>query len=269
MEQLAKIIELARRRPDIAALWLYGSRARGDHHAASDYDFGVVFTSWLPDALSRRLRPEEVAIDWQHRLAMPEGSISVVDLAIAPIPLGWNVLDQGKLLLDQFPAHRMQAEQRIYSMWELDLFMPTKPEGCMNNTGPNAYLNAQKEHVDQCELDLAELKRRLQQGPWSRFEQRAAERTLQVLIESCIGLAKHWARKETGMASNEALTAFNRLAEKGVIDKNTPWRKVIGLRNALVHDYLEVDPAIVHDVVLSGYHQALLDFARQGIKALG
>ncbi|GHA12459.1 type VII toxin-antitoxin system HepT family RNase toxin [Oceanisphaera arctica] len=116
---------------------------------------------------------------------------------------------------------------------------------------------------------MTELQRRLQQAPWSRFEQRAAERTLQVLIESCIGLAKHWAKKETGMASNEALTAFNRLVEKGVIDKSTPWRKVIGLRNALVHDYLEVDPVIVHDVIAPDYHQALIEFARSGIKALG
>jgi uncharacterized protein len=120
MEQLANIIELARQRSDIAALWIYGSRARGDHHAGSDYDLAVVFTHWEPDALSRRLRPEEVAIDWQHQLAMPEGTISVVDLAIAPVPLGWSVLSQGKLLLDLFPSHRMQAEQRIYSMWELD-----------------------------------------------------------------------------------------------------------------------------------------------------
>lgn len=120
MDQLAKITELARQRSDIAALWLYGSRARGDHHAASDYDLAVVFTHWEPDALTRRLRPEEVALEWQHRLAMPEGSISVVDLAIAPVPLGWNVLSQGKLLLDLSPSHRMQTEQRIYSMWELD-----------------------------------------------------------------------------------------------------------------------------------------------------
>ncbi|GHA12452.1 type VII toxin-antitoxin system MntA family adenylyltransferase antitoxin [Oceanisphaera arctica] len=120
MEQLANIIELARQRSDIAALWLYGSRARGEHHAGSDYDLAVVFTLWEPDALSRRLRPEEVAIDWQHQLAMLEGTISVVDLAIAPVPLGWSVLSQGKLLLDLSPSNRMQAEQRIYSMWELD-----------------------------------------------------------------------------------------------------------------------------------------------------
>ena len=137
------------------------------------------------------------------------------------------------------------------------------------NSYPNAYLSAQKEHIDQCELDLIELKKRQQIAPWTRFEQRAAERTLQVLIESCIGLAKHWAKNETGMASNEALTAFNRLAEKGLIDRQTPWRKVIGLRNALVHDYLEVDPAIVLDVIASDYHMSLLSFARQSLSALG
>ena len=120
MDPLTNIMALAQQRSDIAALWLYGSRARGDHHAGSDYDLAVVFTHWEPDSLSRRIRPEEVALDWQHELAMPEGSISVVDLAIAPVPLGWSVLSQGKLLLDLSPSHRMQAEQRIYSMWELD-----------------------------------------------------------------------------------------------------------------------------------------------------
>lgn len=126
MQQLTHIIELAGQRSDIAALWLYGSRARGDHHADSDYDLAVVFTHWLPDALSRRLRPEELAIEWQHALALPDGTISVLDLAIAPIPLGWNVLNEGKLLLDLSPAHRMQAEQRIYSMWELDYVHASK-----------------------------------------------------------------------------------------------------------------------------------------------
>ncbi|MFD1008226.1 MULTISPECIES: nucleotidyltransferase domain-containing protein [Oceanisphaera] len=70
MPLLTKIIELANKRSNIAALWLYGSRARGDHHADSDYDLAVVFTHWLPDALSRRLRPEELALA-SHDRKMP------------------------------------------------------------------------------------------------------------------------------------------------------------------------------------------------------
>ncbi|WP_041543223.1 nucleotidyltransferase domain-containing protein [Oceanimonas sp. GK1] len=129
MTQLENIIELARQHPDIAALWLYGSRARGDNHDTSDYDLAVVFTHWLDNALERRLRPEELAIDWQCRLNMPEGTISVIDLAIAPVPLGWNVLSEGKLLLNKSPSHRMKAEQRIYSMWELDYVHANKAGG--------------------------------------------------------------------------------------------------------------------------------------------
>ncbi|WP_116472395.1 type VII toxin-antitoxin system HepT family RNase toxin [Zobellella maritima] len=138
----------------------------------------------------------------------------------------------------------------------------------MPNTQNNAYLLALAEHISQCELDITELKQRLRQAPWSRFEQKAAERTLQVLIEACIGVAKHWVKKEVGQTSTEALNSFNRLADKGLIDPQTPWRKVIGLRNALVHDYLEVDPRIVQDVIQSNYYQQLIDFGRQAIKAL-
>ncbi|WP_116472394.1 type VII toxin-antitoxin system MntA family adenylyltransferase antitoxin [Zobellella maritima] len=120
MNTLARITSLATQDPDIAALWLYGSRARGDHYADSDYDLAVVFSRWVDNPLERRLRPEELAIDWQQRLGMSEGSISIVDLSIAPIPLGWSIVSQGKLLLDQVPEARMRAEQRVYSMWELD-----------------------------------------------------------------------------------------------------------------------------------------------------
>ncbi|WP_346352056.1 nucleotidyltransferase domain-containing protein [Oceanimonas sp. AH20CE76] len=135
MPQLDNIIELARQHPDIAALWLYGSRARGDHHEKSDYDLAVVFTSWLDNPLERRLRPEEIALEWQHQLSMPDGALSVVDLAIAPVPLGWSVLSEGKLLLDKSSSQRMNVEQRIYSIWELDYVHADKIGG-VNIKGP-------------------------------------------------------------------------------------------------------------------------------------
>jgi uncharacterized protein YutE (UPF0331/DUF86 family) len=226
----------------------------------------VVFTNWEKHPLTRRLRPEELVLEWQQECALPDGRLSVVDLSIAPVPLGWSILSEGRLLLDKWPDRRMRAEQRIYSMWELDSVHPQQGTTSIDNNG---YLSAQQEHLDQCELDLAELQRRLSQAPWSRFEQRAAERTLQLLIKSCIGIAKQWSKQVTGKASNEALTAFNRLTDRQLIQVQIPWRKVVGLRNALVHDYLEVDPDIIRDVIASNYHQPLLEFARQGLIALG
>ncbi|MHB0775286.1 type VII toxin-antitoxin system MntA family adenylyltransferase antitoxin [Halomonas sp. WWR20] len=120
-EQLLKrFIELAGQREELAALWLYGSRAREDHHRQSDYDLAVVFVDWIDLPLDRRLRPELLALDWQQALELPEGLLSIVDLAIAPIPLGWSIISEGRLLLDRHPQIRMQQETRIMSRWELD-----------------------------------------------------------------------------------------------------------------------------------------------------
>ncbi|MFC3285749.1 type VII toxin-antitoxin system HepT family RNase toxin [Litchfieldella rifensis] len=139
----------------------------------------------------------------------------------------------------------------------------------MPETHPGtAYLDALDNHLDECQADIKLLRDILQQRPWSRLEQHAAERTLQVLIESCIGIAKHWARQETGHTSSEAMAAFQRLMDKGVIDANTPWRKIIGLRNVLVHDYLEVDDEIVRDVIEQDHYLELLGFSRDAILAL-
>ena len=117
---LQRLISRASQDDDLAGLWLYGSRARGAHHTKSDYDLAVAFTDWISSPLDRRLRPELRALDWQQSLDLPEGKLSVVDIAIAPIPLGWSILSEGRLLLDPHPQLRMQQENRIMSRWELD-----------------------------------------------------------------------------------------------------------------------------------------------------
>ncbi|TFH86666.1 DUF86 domain-containing protein [Billgrantia azerbaijanica] len=131
-----------------------------------------------------------------------------------------------------------------------------------------AYLMAVGDHLDECETDIANLKTILADRPWSRLERHAAERTLQVLIEGCIGLAKHWARREIGRLTSDAASAFEHLIERGQIGHEVPWRKVVGLRNALVHDYLDVDPQIIQDVIEQDHYRSLLDFGRQAIAAL-
>lgn len=123
-DTLDAIMTLAHERDDLAALWLYGSRARGEHHSGSDYDLAVAFTTWMADPLERRLRPELLALEWQRTLCLEEHMLSVVDLAIAPIPLGWSILSQGELLADFHREIRMRQESRILSRWEIDYLHP-------------------------------------------------------------------------------------------------------------------------------------------------
>ncbi len=117
---LQSIIQQADSEPDILALWLYGSRARGDHSLSSDYDLAVLFADQIDDAFERRVRPEVRALEWQEKLVIPEGKLSIVDISSCSIPLAWSVLDEGQLLLDKSPNQREQTESRIFSLWRSD-----------------------------------------------------------------------------------------------------------------------------------------------------
>lgn len=59
--------------------------------------------------------------------------------------------------------------------------------------------------------------------------------------------------------------AFVALQQNHIISDNelSLWKKAIGLRNAIVHGYMDVDMEIVRDVVLSGHFAMLLGFLRR------
>jgi uncharacterized protein len=117
---LQSLIEQANIDSDVITLWLYGSRARGDHHPESDYDLAVLFSSRLSDRFEARVRPEVKALEWAETLKLPENTISLVDIAICPIPLGISVLQEGRLLIDKDKSTRFREESRILSRWEID-----------------------------------------------------------------------------------------------------------------------------------------------------
>lgn len=120
-EQLkSKIIKLAEDDENIELLWLYGSHAKGAAHKNSDIDLAVAFKTWKNDVMERRLRPELLAIEWQNKLKLKEGELSILDINNAPIPLAMSVLKTGHLLLGKNLSRQLQEQQRIMSKWEID-----------------------------------------------------------------------------------------------------------------------------------------------------
>ncbi|WP_017347595.1 type VII toxin-antitoxin system HepT family RNase toxin [Pantoea sp. A4] len=119
----------------------------------------------------------------------------------------------------------------------------------------------------QLYAELEQLRIVVENRALSALEQRAAERVLYLAILSALGIAKHWAKKPAWFAPQDAYQAFEILVQKGnqPMESLTSWRKVIGLRNALVHDYLNTDPEIVRSVIGQGYYEQLFTFAEQGI----
>lgn len=133
----------------------------------------------------------------------------------------------------------------------------------------NAYITSQHQHLNDCELDLEALATVLGEREWTRIERSAAERILHLLIESCIGIAKQRARQLTGMPCENVMSAFERLSEAEPDSTSVPWRRVIGLRNVLVHDYLSIDDRIVQSVLEQKHYRSLLKFARITLDRLG
>ncbi len=133
----------------------------------------------------------------------------------------------------------------------------------------DTYLFSMREQLSELESELQGLTEIIQQRDLNRYEYRASERTLQILIGACIGIAKHWNYALNQTAPADAYSAFEKLSQQGVENIETiEWRKIIGMRNALVHDYLNIDSEIIHFVIKKSTYKELFVFANNGLMAL-
>ncbi len=118
---IAGICQLAGQNPDIVIVWLYGSRAKGNAHPHSDYDLAVAFKSFIKnDPLTKRLRPECLALDWQQALGLHDFQLSIVDINQAPVPLAFEIIQADNVLFCRDEDRLWQEIRRIHSRMELD-----------------------------------------------------------------------------------------------------------------------------------------------------
>ena len=111
----ARAVDLVSRSVEISTLWLYGSRARGDHVPDSDYDLAVTFTQWMPSPIESVTRLEALRSSLQQVI---DGEVSLVELDRVPIPLAASIVSEGLLLIDHTPVETGWLCQRIWSKWD-------------------------------------------------------------------------------------------------------------------------------------------------------
>jgi len=82
----------------------------------------------------------------------------------------------------------------------------------------------------------------------------SAERFLQLAIESTLDIGSHIIAEENLGTVNQSRDIPRLLQERGYIDTGLEqrWIRMIGFRNILVHEYLEVDRKLVHEVLQHG-----------------
>lgn len=110
-------------------------------------------------------------------------------------------------------------------------------------------------------LDEARLK--LETGqPLSLLEQSGILHALQVLTENAIGKAKHVLKAEGEPVPVSAYDAFASLARRGAVpaEELAKWNNVIGIRNRIVHDYMNIDMNVVFDLVREVKYRFVAEF---------
>lgn len=96
----------------------------------------------------------------------------------------------------------------------------------------------------------------------SQLEQAGMLHALQVLVENAIGKAKHLLKAHGKNVPVSAYDAFGDLAQLGVFPANElpRWSAIVGLRNRIVHDYMNIDMNQIVALVQSGSDQFIVDF---------
>ncbi len=107
------------RRDDVAAVYLFGSVARGAATARSDVDVGVLLRSEPPPIL------EGLLLDLEAELEGDVGRpVQLVVLNTAPCDLIHRVLRDGRLVIDRDPSTRIRFEVRARNeFFDLEPFL--------------------------------------------------------------------------------------------------------------------------------------------------
>ncbi|SON50989.1 type VII toxin-antitoxin system HepT family RNase toxin [Vibrio tapetis] len=138
------------------------------------------------------------------------------------------------------------------------------------NKGLELYLAEVASHKAKYLKELDELRFDLNQSELKSRDYLAAERLLQVFTEMCIGLSKHMVKKIQSRSATEAYQSFSILKEHNLISSNElrTWKQVIGMRNGLVHDYLNIDLLIIEDILREGHYLTLAEFTDKAVAFL-
>ncbi|TVL21126.1 hypothetical protein AYI92_06410 [Shewanella xiamenensis] len=138
----------------------------------------------------------------------------------------------------------------------------------------NSYLVSLRAKLSSYQVEMVEVSSLLGKRSLSEIENRAAERLVQLVLVSCISVAKHWAKAMTGDYPQDAYQAFECLNEKRSWGNVLPmpsldyWGKLIELRDNLIHQAHDLDPKIIPKMIARNETETLFNFIHQGINWL-
>ena len=125
-----------------------------------------------------------------------------------------------------------------------------------------AYVYAVREQVEQHLDGLDLLHDAIHRRPLTFNERNALARGLQVLVEAAIGCSKHFLKSHNKPVPSEARASIERVYE--ILAITAPsidiMRGAVGMRNAIIHDYLNLDWQRVETVLKEKKYHEIKNF---------
>ena len=127
------------------------------------------------------------------------------------------------------------------------------------------YLNNTKTVAKEESEILDEMSKKTQ---WNKIEIRAVKNSMQVIVENSIGKAKRILKNfDCPIVPQKGSDAFEFMFEMGLIDDEvySTMKSAIGLRNAMIHDYMNFNDDILKNVVQSKKYTGIIEFLNSDI----
>lgn len=124
-------------------------------------------------------------------------------------------------------------------------------------------------HAAKQDLILQEARQHLARtGKLSALEFSGTVHALQVLVGNAIGKSKHWLKALNLPVPVSAYDAFALLQQRHLItpDDLTAWQRAIGLRNRIVHDYLNLNDGVIYQLIQADAYRFMIDFLNRPIE---
>jgi uncharacterized protein YutE (UPF0331/DUF86 family) len=240
--------------PNLEFAVLIGSRATNTHTPDSDWDFALQWRKDM-DWLTQLSCTETLRHDLAGALQLPETAIDLVDAPRASLAMRAEIAENGIILMgeDGLPCQRF-----LRRTWrELEEYYWEEIYAYRSVHAETRRIAAQQGAL----LDEAR-SRLLASQPLSPLEQNGVLHGFQGLIGNAIGKAKQLLKTRGEEVPISAYDAFASLARIGCInqEKLPEWHGIVGLRNRIVHDYMNVDIDTGLTLVQQGRHTFLIDF---------
>lgn len=253
-ELIPNAADYLKKRKDVLFACLFGSMASETCNPLSDIDIAVYLKKG--NLSEKRL---ELIGDLADIFKTDE--IDLVILNTAPLSLRMRILKQRKILADNYPFFRHKYESITMRYWfDFPNLNTEYWKGGFSMVDYHLilrkisefeqYLSQIREYSD---ISLSEYA-----NDWKT--QRIVERTLQMMIETCLDIASHIISDEKYRTPENYADMFKILFENKILNKTllTALEKMAKFRNHVVHHYDKID----QDIVVSILHKNLNDFEK-------